>query len=110
LPRFFDDPSAAKLMSAARALPDRFYRLVVELLARAMRKGGLLGLTVDAVVQIGSAYWLRTLVGKMRTDRCIPCTPPRRRLSMTGSPSGPTGGPATCCSPTEADRSCPSRW
>ncbi|HZM81088.1 MAG TPA: hypothetical protein VFC19_35640 [Candidatus Limnocylindrales bacterium] len=65
LPKFLDDPSAAKLMTAARALPDRFDRLAVELLARTgMRKGELLGLTVDAVVQIGSAYWLRTPVGK----------------------------------------------
>ena len=81
LPRFLDDPSAAKLMTAARALPDRFDRLAVELLARTgMRKGELLGLTVDAVVQIGSAYWLRTPVGKMRTDRYIPLHPAAKAL------------------------------
>jgi integrase len=81
LPKFLDDPSAAKLMSAARALPDRFDRLAMELLARTgMRKGELLGLTVDAVVQIGSAYWLRTPVGKMRTDRYIPLHPTAKAL------------------------------
>jgi integrase len=81
LPRFLDDPSAAKLMTAARALPERFDRLAVELLARTgMRKGELLGLTVDAVVQIGSAYWLRTPVGKMRTDRYIPLHPTAKTL------------------------------
>lgn len=76
LPRFLDDPSAAKLLQAARALPEEFDRLAVELLARTgMRKGELLGLTIDAVVQIGSAFWLRTPVGKMRTDRYIPLHP-----------------------------------
>src|SRR5205823_4101691 len=76
LPRFLDDPAAAKPLAAARALPDRFDRLAVELLARTgLRKGELLGLTVDAVVQIGSAYWLRTPVGKTHADRYIPLHP-----------------------------------
>jgi integrase len=76
LPRFLDDPSAAKLLQAARALPGEFDRLAVELLARTgMRKGELLGLTIDAVVQIGSAFWLRTPVGKMHNDRYIPLHP-----------------------------------
>ena len=76
LPRFLDDPSAAKLLQAARALPEEFDRLAVELLARTgMRKGEFLGLTIDAVVQIGSAFWLRTPVGKMRNDRYVPLHP-----------------------------------
>ncbi|HZD71494.1 MAG TPA: site-specific integrase [Actinomycetes bacterium] len=76
LPRFLDDPSAAKLLGAARALPEAFDRLAVELLGRTgMRKGELLGLTIDAVVQIGSAFWLRTPVGKMRNDRYVPLHP-----------------------------------
>ena len=37
-----------------------------------MRKSELLALTVDAVVQIGSAYWLRVPLGKLHTDRYIP--------------------------------------
>lgn len=71
-----DDAASAKLLRAARADDDPFVRLVVELLARTgLRKGELMGLTVDAVVQIGSAYWLRVPVGKLRNDRYIPLHP-----------------------------------
>ncbi len=81
LPRFLDDPSAAKMLTAARALPDPFDRLAVELLARTgMRKGEFLGLTIDTVVQIGSAFWLRTPVGKMHTDRYVPLHPQLKTL------------------------------
>jgi integrase len=81
LPRFLDDPAAAKLLSAARALPSPLDRLLIEVLARTgMRKGELLGLTIDAVVQIGSAYWLRTPVGKLHTDRYIPLHPHLKTL------------------------------
>ena len=63
LPRFLDDAQAAAFMNAARALPDPLERLMVLLLARTgMRRGELLGLTVDSVVQIGTGYWLRTPV------------------------------------------------
>jgi integrase len=76
LPRFLDDASAAKLMRASRANPDPLSRLIVELLARTgIRRGELLGLTVDAVVQIGSAFWLRIPVGKLHNDRYIPLHP-----------------------------------
>ena len=76
LPRFLDDAAAAKFLSAARALPDEFARLAIEILSRTgMRKGELLGLTIDAVVQIGSAYWLRVPVGKLHNDRYIPLHP-----------------------------------
>ncbi len=76
LPRFLDDASAAKLMAAARQDPDPFVRLAIEILARTgMRRGEMLGLTIDAVVQIGSAYWLRVPVGKMHTDRYVPLHP-----------------------------------
>jgi site-specific recombinase XerD len=78
LPRFLDDPAAGKLLAAARALPDRFDRLAVEMLARTgMRRGELLGL---AVVQIGSAFWLRTPVGKLHNDRYIPLHPQLKAL------------------------------
>ena len=81
LPRFLDDPSSARLLRAARADDDLFVRLVVELLARTgMRKGELMRLTVDAVVQIGSAFWLRIPVGKLHTDRYIPLHPQLKRL------------------------------
>ncbi len=81
LPRFLDDPSSSKLMAAARNLPDPFDRLTVEMLARTgMRRGELLGLTIDAVVQIGSAFWLRTPVGKLHNDRYIPLHPHLKEL------------------------------
>ncbi|WP_330294048.1 hypothetical protein [Streptomyces sp. NBC_00576] len=70
LPRFLDDAAAAKLLAAARKDPDPFAWLAIEILARTgMRRGEMFGLTIDAVVQIGSAYWLRVPVGKMPTDR-----------------------------------------
>lgn len=76
LPRFLDDAEAAALLAAGRALPDLFDRVCVEVLARTgLRKGEFLGLTLDAVVQIGDAQWLRTPVGKLHTDRYIPLHP-----------------------------------
>ncbi|WP_300008667.1 tyrosine-type recombinase/integrase [Pseudonocardia sp.] len=81
LPRFLDDAAATKLLRAARTEPDPFTRLVVELLARTgMRKGELLALTVDAVVQIGSAFWLRIPIGKLHNDRYIPLHPELKTL------------------------------
>ena len=81
LPRFIDDGAAKKLIEAARATDDPFARLVVEFLARTgMRRGELLNLTVDAVVQIGSAYWLHVPLGKLRTDRYIPLHPQLKEL------------------------------
>ena len=81
LPRFIDDAASAKLLRAARADTDPFVRLAIEMLARTgMRKSELVRLTVDAVVQIGSAYWLRVPVGKMHTDRYIPLHPQIKAL------------------------------
>lgn len=81
LPRFLDDGAAAKLLQAARVDPDPFVRLTVEFLARTgLGKGEYLNLTVDAVVQIGSGYWLHVPVGKMRTDRYIPLHPQLKDL------------------------------
>ncbi|WP_328674847.1 tyrosine-type recombinase/integrase [Streptomyces sp. NBC_00328] len=45
-----------------------------------MRRSEMLGLTVDAVVQIGSAYWLRVPVGKMHTDRYVLLHPQLKTL------------------------------
>lgn len=76
LPRFLDDADATKLLTAARALPDLFDRVAVEVLARTgLRKGEFLGLSTDAVVRIGDGDWLRTPVGKLHTDRYIPLHP-----------------------------------
>lgn len=81
LPRFLDDAAAAKLLVATRADPDPFVRLAVEFLARTgMRKGELINLTVDAVVQIGSSYWLHIPIGKLHTDRYIPLHPQLKTL------------------------------
>ena len=75
LPRFLDDESAAKLMSAA-VLASLTDRLVVTLLARTgMRIGELCGLEADAVVVMGTAHWLRVPVGKLRNDRFVPLHP-----------------------------------
>ena len=68
-------------MRASRADPDPLSRLIVELLARTgIRKSELLGLTVDAVVQIGSAFWLRIPVGKLHNDRYIPLHPQLKEM------------------------------
>jgi len=81
LPRFLDDAASTKLLRAARADPDPFVRLCVELLARTgLRRGEFVDLTVDAVVQIGSAYWLRVPVGKLHSDRYIPLHPQLKAL------------------------------
>ena len=81
LPRFLDDAAAAKLLRVARADTDPLARLVTELLARTgVRRSELLELTVDAVVQIGSAFWLRIPVGKLHNDRYIPLHPQLKEL------------------------------
>ncbi|MGV9714339.1 tyrosine-type recombinase/integrase [Gordonia sp. NPDC003424] len=81
LPKFLDDAQAAAFMAAARALADPLDRLIVTALARTgMRRGELLGLTIDAIVQIGTGYWLRTPVGKLHTDRYIPLHPQLKDL------------------------------
>src|SRR5437879_7177777 len=72
---------ATKLLRAARADTDPFARLCVEVLARTgLRRGEFIDLTVDAVVQIGSAYWLRVPVGKLHSDRYIPLHPQLKAL------------------------------
>ena len=92
LPRFLDDAAAAKLLRATRADADPLSRLIVELLARTgIRRGELLNLTVDAVVQIGSAYWLRIPIGKLHNDRYIPLHPQLKELLddwITHRPNG----------------------
>ncbi|MDQ2826318.1 MAG: tyrosine-type recombinase/integrase [Actinomycetota bacterium] len=81
LPRFLDDAAAAKLLRATREDPDPFVRLCVEFLARTgLRRGEFVDLTVDAVVQIGSAFWLRVPIGKLHNDRYIPLHPQLKTL------------------------------
>jgi integrase/recombinase XerD len=45
-----------------------------------MRSSELRALSVDAVVQIGSAYWLRVPIGKLHNDRYIPLHPQLKDL------------------------------
>ena len=104
LPKFLDDPSAARFMRAAAEL-DPGRRLIVEMLARTgMRVSELCELRADAVMIIGDAHWLRIPVGKLHHDRLIPLHPPSSSSSPRG---GRRSGPMTadCCSPTRAGRS-----
>ena len=76
LPRFLDDPTAAKFMATLAEDPDRRRRLMVELLARTgMRAGELGGLRDDAVFRHSGTYWLRIPVGKLHNDRNVPLHP-----------------------------------
>ena len=76
LPRFLDDPTAAKFMATLASDPNPRRRLVVELLARTgMRVGELAGLEDDAMVRVGETFWLRIPVGKLHNDRHVPLHP-----------------------------------
>jgi integrase len=76
LPKFLDDPTAAKFMATLAADPDRRRRLLVELLARTgMRAGELGGLRDDAMYRVGDRWWLRIPVGKLHNDRVVPLHP-----------------------------------
>jgi hypothetical protein len=81
LPRFLDDPTAAKFRRALADEPDPFRRLVVEVLARTgIRVGELCELELGAVVQIGDTHWLRVPVGKLHNDRYVPLHPLLKQL------------------------------
>jgi len=76
LPKFLDDPTAAKFMAGLAADPNQRRRLMVELLARTgMRAGELASLDADAMVHLGDTHWLRIPVGKLHNDRYIPLLP-----------------------------------
>lgn len=76
LPKFLDDPTAAKFMATLAADPDRRRRLLVELLARTgMRAGELGGLRDDAMYRVGDTWWLRVPLGKLHNDRNVPLHP-----------------------------------
>jgi integrase len=76
LPKFLDDPTAAKFMATLATDPDRRRRLLVELLARTgMRAGELGGLLDDAMYRVGDTWWLRIPLGKLHNDRNVPLHP-----------------------------------
>ncbi len=76
LPKFLDDPTAAKFMAALAVEPNRRRRLIVELLARTgMRVGEIGGLRDDAMYRLGDTWWLRIPIGKLHNDRTVPLHP-----------------------------------
>lgn len=76
LPKFLDDPTAAKFMATLAADPNKRRRLMIELLARTgMRSGELSALEADAMVTMDNTHWLRVPVGKLHNDRYIPLHP-----------------------------------
>jgi site-specific recombinase XerD len=76
LPKFLDDPTAAKFMAALAQDPNLRRRLMVELLARTgIRVGELSGLEDDAVVRKGEGHRLRIPIGKLHNDRYVPLHP-----------------------------------
>ena len=76
LPKFLDDPTAAKFMAALAEDPNLRRRLMVELLARTgMRVGELAGLRDDAVVRKGDGHRLHIPLGKLHNDRYVPLLP-----------------------------------
>ena len=76
LPKFLDDPTAAKFMAAVAVEPNRRRRLIVELLARTgMRVGELGGLRDDAMYRLGDTWWLRIPLGKLHNERTVPLHP-----------------------------------
>jgi len=76
LPKFLDDPTAAKFMAGLATDPNPRRRLMVEILARTgIRSGELSGLDDDAMVLIGDIHWLRIPVGKLHNDRYVPLLP-----------------------------------
>jgi integrase len=95
LPKFLDDPTAAKFMAALAADPNKRRRLIVELLARTgMRASELGALESDAMVTVGDTHWLRIPVGKLHNDRYVPCTRYWSSSSASGRRSGRRHGPA----------------
>jgi site-specific recombinase XerD len=76
LPKFLDDPTAAKFMATLAVDPDRRRRLLVELLARTgMRAGELGGIRDDAMYRVSDTWWLRIPIGKLHNDRNVPLHP-----------------------------------
>jgi site-specific recombinase XerD len=76
LPKFLDDPAAAKFMATLAQDPNLRRRLMVELLARTgMRVGELAGLEDDAMIRKGDGHRLRIPLGKLHNDRYVPLLP-----------------------------------
>jgi len=80
-PRFLGDDNARALLQAARESSDLFGKVsVVTLLLTGMRVGEFVRLTVDSIIKIGSAEWIRVPLGKLHNDRYIPLHPEVRQV------------------------------
>ncbi len=76
LPKFLDDPAAAKFLATLAADPNRRRRLMVELLARTgMRASELDGIRDDAMFKVRDTWWLQIPLGKLHNDRNVPLHP-----------------------------------
>ncbi len=75
LPRFLDDPTAAKFMAALAQDPNQRRRLMVELLARTgMRVGELSALQDDAMVRHGCSIVCASRSANCTTTATCPCS------------------------------------
>lgn len=80
-PRFLGDQDTKALLQAARASSYLFGKVsVVTLLFTGMRVGEFVRLTMDSIIKIGSAEWIRIPVGKLHNDRYIPLHPQVRQV------------------------------
>lgn len=101
LPRFLDDPTATKLLIAARNLPDPFDRLTVEMLARTgMRRGNSSGSPSTPSSRSAQRSGSEPQSGNSTTTATSRCTPTSKNSSTTGSPNAPKHSEATSCSVT----------
>ena len=89
LPKFLDDPTAARFMAALAVDPNQRRRLMVELLARTgMRAGELASLEAGAMIDSGGTHWLRIPSASSTTTAASPCSPNSSSSSPTGTPPG----------------------
>jgi site-specific recombinase XerD len=80
-PRFLDEEDIRALLQVARESTYLFGKVsVITLLFTGMRVGELVRLTVDSIIRIGNAEWIRVPLGKLHNDRYIPLHPEVRQV------------------------------
>jgi len=80
-PRFLGEEEIQALLQAARESTYLFGKVsVITLLFTGMRVGELVRPTVDSIIKIGSAEWIRVPLGKLHNDRYIPLHPEVRQV------------------------------
>ncbi|GEM_PF-254815 len=81
LPRFLEEPDAARFLQAARDHSDLFTRVCgVTLLFTGLRKSDFLNLTRDCIISIGQGSWLKVPLGKLHKERLVPLHPEVKQL------------------------------